>query len=185
MGKRHNHHARGHAKRTHRWETRPTHPLTLIPLVSGTLPREGVRCQLRAGAQLGHMAEGPVSPPEPLCLSSPLSRGLEDPRTLWVFPRNLWLDCTPYITPWQPGKSMTFHSGWNHLAQNPLLSFFFFSLIFWSTLCWFLCSFVFPSVELFYMYIFFQIVFHYRLLPDIEKTSLCRTVNPVAYLFYV
>ena len=33
------------------------------------------------------------------------------------------------------------------------------------------------------MYI--QVIFHYSLLQDTEYGSLCYTVNPVAYLFYV
>ena len=33
--------------------------------------------------------------------------------------------------------------------------------------------------------VFFQIIFCYRLLQDIEYSSLCYTVNSVAYLFFV
>ena len=35
-----------------------------------------------------------------------------------------------------------------------------------------------------YMYSFW-ILFHYRLLQDIEYSSLCYTVGPVVYLFYI
>ena len=37
------------------------------------------------------------------------------------------------------------------------------------------------SESVIYIYIFF----HYSLLQDIEYSSLCYTVGPVAYLFYI
>ena len=45
-----------------------------------------------------------------------------------------------------------------------------------------LCQFlVYSKVIQLYIYIFF----HYSLLQDIEYSSLCYTVGPVAYLFYI
>ena len=82
----------------------------------GHCPGRGVCCQLRAG-------DTPATP-ETLWLSSPSSGWWEDPRTWSVFSRNLQLDRTPHITPWQPGKPVTFHRGWESPAQNPVLCFF-------------------------------------------------------------
>ena len=36
-----------------------------------------------------------------------------------------------------------------------------------------------------YMYILFQILFHYRLLQDIEYSSLCYTVGPFLSILYI
>ena len=41
------------------------------------------------------------------------------------------------------------------------------------------------SDSVMHIYIFFQVIFHYRSLQDIEYSSLCYTVNLFAYLFYV
>ena len=40
------------------------------------------------------------------------------------------------------------------------------------------------SDSVIHIYIVFQIIFHYRLLLDIEYSSLCYTVAPCVYLFY-
>ena len=43
---------------------------------------------------------------------------------------------------------------------------------------------VYSKVNQLYMYVFLHIIFHYRLVQDVENSFLCYTVNPI-YLYFL